>query len=64
MSILEETGVGRASGDTMSNLSNLLFAYAPRLSFGGSFGGEGSLRECCVAAVSTEYRAAEEYSVP
>lgn len=62
-SILEESGVGRNNGDTISNLSNLLLT-APRPSFGGSFGGEGSVKECFVAVVSTEYRAAEESSVP
>lgn len=63
VSILEESGVGRNNGDTISNLSSLLLT-APRLSFGGNLGGEGSVKECFVAVVSTEYRAAEESSVP
>lgn len=65
MSILEDTGVGRAKGDTMSSLTKPATAGTRvLLSLGGSFGGDGSLKECFVAAVSTEYLVADESSVP
>lgn len=52
----------------MSSLTKPAAAAAagPRLllSLGGSLGGEGSPNECFVAVVSTEYRVADESSVP
>lgn len=46
----ETTGVGRKNGETMSGF----MVPVTMLSFGRTFGDEGSMKECFVAAVSWE----------
>lgn len=60
--ISEETGVGKYKGDTRSSF----VLPPPRESLGKTFGfgGDGSVKEDPVAVVSSEYRVAEESSVP